>query len=106
MKYVLYMNKNSIHRCKSKAQCQKILDSTAKRFKKAKSEFKILKVMAPKYKIGQKLYSYQNETVARKVRRVMPTDDPMWSQYTYILQLVGKSSNYISESSLSKTPIK
>ena len=115
MEYVLYIDEKRFHQYKSKAQCEKIcekiLDTLAKQLKKPKSAFKILKLAAPKYKIGQKLHSYQNKTVTGKVHTIRPTDDPMWDQHKYILQLVSEDgytypSNHINEESLSKTPIK
>lgn len=61
----------------------------------------------PKYKVGDMVYSYQNPTKKREVNRIF-IEPEVGYQHRYRLSLVDaegnrKHSNWISESSLSKT---
>ena len=60
-----------------------------------------------KFNVGDKVYSYQNPTVARAVNRRRKSDDPKYDN-AYILALKHRdgtsySSKWIDESSLRKT---
>ena len=60
-----------------------------------------------KYRIGEKVYSYQNPTVARKIDRIRYAEKgtPFQNAYRLILKDsrgYNKNSNWINENSLSK----
>lgn len=64
------------------------------------------KIKAPRYKVGDMVYSYQNPTVKREISYVIPSTDAKY-QTKYKLTLVdrygyGYSSKWINESSLSR----
>lgn len=64
------------------------------------------KVKAPKYKVGDMAYSYQNPTVKRRVTHIRKSDNPDY-EHAYKLALYRQggysySSKWINESSLYK----
>lgn len=61
-----------------------------------------VKTKAPKYKLGDMLYSYQNRDKPARVVWVHESDDATYD-HKYILQLPDGRSNHIDESSLAKT---
>jgi len=63
------------------------------------------KMKKPKYKVGDKVYSWQNPTVKRAINRITPPDD--LGIIRYRLTLINKdgdrqNSKWTNESSLSK----
>ncbi len=76
--------------------------------KGAKKFFK--KVKNPKYKLRQKVYSWQNPDVKREISHINKSDNALYS-HRYKVSLRDKdgyshSSKWMGEDSLSKTPIK
>lgn len=63
------------------------------------------RVKAPKYKVGQFVYSYQNPTEKRPINMIRKAKEPGYN-HAYRLTLAGadgygKNSNWIDEPSLS-----
>ena len=59
-------------------------------------------VKKPKFKVGAKVYSYQNESYKAPIVMIRLSDDPAYA-HKYKLQLKGHQSNWIDEQSLSRT---
>lgn len=110
-KYVIYINEikhGSVQQ--TKAQATKYKNFLAKKLKIAKSKITMKKLNPPKYKMGQRFYSYQNPTVKRAINKIRPSDDPVYA-HSYILALRDKdgysySSKWMGEGTLSKTKLR
>lgn len=110
MSYVIYLKDQKYHTEKTKAAATKLINNVSKRLNISKSKFKMKKLNLPKYKVGQRFFSYLNPTVKRGITKVYPSDDPKY-EHTYKLSLRDKdgysySSKYINESSLSKKKLR
>ncbi len=89
------------------AEARKALAAAIERLKKKNPKRKPAAKKAnprrqPKFKVGAKVYSYQNETYKAPVIMVKPSDDAAFA-HKYKLQLKGQKSNWIDEQSLSRT---
>lgn len=62
----------------------------------------MVKVKAPKYKIGDMVFSYQNMQKAAPINYIRKSDDPTY-QHAYRLTLPRGNSKWINESSIAKT---
>lgn len=56
----------------------------------------------PKYKIGEKVYSYQNRNKPYPINYIRESNDPNYP-HNYRLSLPNGNSNWISENSIAKT---
>lgn len=63
------------------------------------------KELKPKYKSGDKVYSYQNPRKPGTVLHIYPSDDPTYDHRYVLILPSGQRSKHINEKSLRKSPI-